>query len=96
MWTKEDELSKLASLEALQFPSLPVQEIPSAPTAWPNWPKEAQPTITDQAAAERLGMNIERFKEIQCYTLELRKKYPHMKPTRIQRKVTEHFKIKLT
>lgn len=30
------------------------------------------------------------------YALLLRKKYPHWKPAKLQRKVAEHFKIKLT
>lgn len=47
-------------------------------------------------AAAILGMTPEKFKEIQAYTLEMRRKYPHMKADRVRRKVAEHFKIKLT
>lgn len=38
----------------------------------------------------------QKIKEMQEYARKLRKKFPHMKPDRLQRKVAEHFKIKLT
>ncbi|SFW16111.1 hypothetical protein [Chitinophaga sancti] len=62
----------------------------------PSNPNAVKSSITDEQAAARLGMSFEKFKEIQSYTMQMRKKYPHMKPERIQRKVCEHFKIKLT
>lgn len=37
----------------------------------------------------------EQLKVMQEYAVLLRKKYPHMKPERLQRKVAEYFKIKL-
>ncbi|WPV66290.1 hypothetical protein [Chitinophaga sp. LS1] len=52
--------------------------------------------IAYEQVAARLGLPVEKFKEIQAYTMKLRKKYPHMKPDRIKRKVCEHFKIRLT
>lgn len=56
---------------------------------------EKKPVVTDEQAAATLGLSMEKFKEIQAYTIQLRKKYPQMKPARIQRKVCEHFKIRL-
>lgn len=37
----------------------------------------------------------EKVAEMQAYAVRLRKKWPHMKPDRIQKKVAEHFKVKL-
>lgn len=33
--------------------------------------------------------------KMQDYARELRRKFPHMKPKRVERKVAEHFKIKI-
>jgi hypothetical protein len=57
---------------------------------------EAADEKKSEAAAATLGLPVEKFKEIQAYTLTMRKKYPQMKAERIKRKVAEHFKIKLT
>jgi hypothetical protein len=38
----------------------------------------------------------EKIVAMQVYAKELRRKFPHMKPARLQRKVAEYFKIKLT
>jgi len=37
----------------------------------------------------------DKLKAMQDYTKLLRKKFPHMKESRVTRKVAEHFKIKL-
>lgn len=65
-----------------------------------NSSKQFTPDAADEkkneAAAAVLGLPVEKFKEVQAYALLMRKKYPHMKPDRVRRKVAEHFKIKLT
>lgn len=37
----------------------------------------------------------EKFIEMKKYAAELRRKFPHMKPDRLKRKVMEYFHIKL-
>lgn len=46
-------------------------------------------------SAKSIGITPERLEKMQMYARELRIKFPHMKPARIQKKVAEHFKIKL-
>lgn len=41
------------------------------------------------------GMPAEKAKAMAEYAKELRRKFPHMKPVRLQRKVCEKFHIKL-
>lgn len=45
--------------------------------------------------AAQVGMSVEQLRAVNAYTRELRIKFPHMKPDRLQRKVAEYFKIKL-
>lgn len=45
--------------------------------------------------AEKLGLTAERLQEIKEYTAALKAIFPHFKPDRLQRKVAQHFKIKL-
>jgi hypothetical protein len=37
----------------------------------------------------------EKFAAMQKHAMELRRKFPHMKPNRIKKKVAEYFKVKL-
>jgi hypothetical protein len=57
---------------------------------------EAAQRARNYLAARQLGITVEKLHEMQNYALTLRKKFPHMKPDRIKRKVAEYFKIKLT
>jgi chromosomal replication initiation ATPase DnaA len=54
-----------------------------------------QKLIEESQKARRLGITINRLREIEAYTASLRKKHPHIKPDRLQKKVAEYFKIKL-
>ena len=47
-------------------------------------------------SAKKIGVTVERLLEMRSYTAKLKKQFPHMKESRIQRKVAEYFKIKLT
>jgi hypothetical protein len=42
------------------------------------------------------GVSAEQLKAMQDYAKKLKRNAPGMKPARLQRKVAEHFKIKLT
>ena len=54
--------------------------------------KQARLTLN----AIKLGeLPADKIAEIKEYALRLRRKFPHMKPARIQRKVAEYYKIKL-
>lgn len=50
-----------------------------------------QPKEHPQAVA----ITEERLQEMKAYAVKLRKKFPHMKPERIKRKVAEYFKVDL-
>lgn len=47
-------------------------------------------------ADEVTGLSPEKLERVKAYAKELHRKFPHMKPGRVQRKVCEYFKIKLT
>lgn len=47
-------------------------------------------------SAKKIGLSVERLLEMRNYTAKLKKQFPKMKEARIQRKVAEYFKIKLT
>lgn len=49
-----------------------------------------------EQTAETLGITPEKLKSMREYAAKLKKKFPRMKDNRIQRKVAEQFKIKLT
>lgn len=70
-------------------PLVPVKFLPEKPTQQPNGPSDELRT------AANLGVSLDRLKEIKQYTAYLHRKHPQMKPSRLQRKVAEHFKIKL-
>jgi hypothetical protein len=48
-----------------------------------------------ESTSKKLGITPEKLKAIRDYTVRLRKKFPHMKPDRLKRKVAEYFKVKL-
>lgn len=50
------------------------------------------PTVSDLKKQEIPEELKEKMKK---YAAELRRKFPHMKPARIGRKVAEYFKVKL-
>ncbi len=57
---------------------------------------EAEKVVTaSQQIAKEKGIPEELRLKMVRYASELRRKYPNMKPARVQRKVAEHFKIKL-
>jgi hypothetical protein len=59
--------------------------------------RAAKEMITaEQASADRMGITIERLRQLRAYAETLHKKYPHMSEERVQRKAAEYFKIKLT
>jgi hypothetical protein len=58
-------------------------------------PNKIDAAMREQLAAERMGITVARLREINAYAGKLRKKFPHMAPSRLQRKVCEYFKIKL-
>ena len=60
--------------------------------------EDAKPVGTDaeQAEASRLGITVEKLIALKTYAARLHKKYPHKGKSWLQRKVCEHFKIKLT
>lgn len=52
--------------------------------------------VAESIMGEITQLPPEKLEAIKNYAVRLRKKHPHMKPLRLQRKVAEHFKIKLT
>jgi hypothetical protein len=56
--------------------------------------KMANMTVDDQATL--LNIPVDILQRMKAYSSLLRNKYPHWKPAKVQRKVAEHFKIKLT
>lgn len=40
-------------------------------------------------------LDVNKVKAMRNYAFRLRKKFPHMKPARLQRKVAEEFHVKL-
>jgi hypothetical protein len=54
--------------------------------------KKKKPALTDGDGKE---ISEEKLKAMKDYAATLRRKFPHMKPDRIKRKVAEYFKIKL-
>lgn len=54
--------------------------------------KQKKPVLVDAEGKEISEQKMECMKD---YAAMLRRKYPHMKPGRIKRKVAEYFKIKL-
>lgn len=106
MFTKEEELQMLSAFDkGYRFPTTSIVDMLTPATSIKSIKEANQSTrfIPDaadenqnEAAAATLGLPVEKFKEIQAYTIQLRRKYPHMKPDRVRRKVAEHFKIKLT
>lgn len=46
--------------------------------------------------AKKIGVTPDKLAAMRKYSAELKRKFPHMKTNRIQRKVAEQFKIKLT
>ena len=55
-----------------------------------------QKLIMEIKAAEQLGVNLDRFREIKAYAAKLHRKYPKWKAERIKRKTAAYFRIKLT
>jgi hypothetical protein len=106
MFSKEEELQMLSAFNKGYRPPTtsivetvtPATSINSIKESHKNdqFKPDANNKDKEAAAAATLGLPIEKFKEIQDYTLAMRRKYPHMKPDRVRRKVAEHFKIKLT
>lgn len=41
------------------------------------------------------GVPVDKLAAMKDYAVELRRKFPHMKPARLQRKVADYFHIKL-
>lgn len=58
--------------------------------------KEVEEKAELYIAAKKIGVSVERLLQMREYAAKLKKQFPHMKENRIQRKVAEYFKIKLT
>ncbi len=54
-------------------------------------------TETKEKKSEPIEMTVpaEKLEAMKAYAVKLRKKFPHMKPDRIKKKVAEYFKVKL-
>lgn len=59
--------------------------------------QDEQPALEEKGLSTIEGTEIpaERLQAMKDYALELRRRFPHMKLKRLERKVAEHFKIKL-
>jgi hypothetical protein len=56
---------------------------------------EVMKKIELQQSALKIGVTPERLQQMRDHAKYLRKKFPHMKPDRLKRKVAEYFKVKL-
>lgn len=53
--------------------------------------EQVDPKVKDNIG----GIPPERIEEMRDYAIKLHRKFPHMKPDRVKRKVAEYFKVKL-
>lgn len=72
------------------------EELPKPESVTDEHHRKMAKLVELQETARKIGITPERLLEMREYTKMIKKKYPHMKPDRLQRKVAEYFKVKLT
>lgn len=56
---------------------------------------DSQPVEQKKEVMSMEQIPLEKQYEMRDYAVKLRKKFPHMKPDRLKKKVAEYFKVKL-